>query len=265
MTCVAALRGNTWAEDRVYDSRNTPLVTALSAEPNPYIGIYTDADDRTEIEGRAIYMNTRALSLVLELGVASAETTTVDGQQITNVVIPYTDEGMEATLDILESQAIGCLFGNPRGEWTDLLKRFITRITRIPSHRGGSAERSIRWAARQLTFVCDTVFDFPPGSRPPAEHPIWQFIEMADGMSPSLGPAADIVRSMLSEEMPEWRQQQAYAGLTTEEIQMMGLGPLYIEGDEQPPKLHKVTLEDDETSPPTPRAVVTDEDPEETL
>jgi hypothetical protein len=38
-----------------------------------------------------------------------------------------------------------------------------SRFERVPSRRGGSAERGTRWAARQIIFVCDTIDDVPPG------------------------------------------------------------------------------------------------------
>ena len=73
MSAVAALRGSTWADDRVFDSDNTPLSQALTlnAAAKPYIVVYTDSDSRVDQNGTDVYGMTRELNLVLEIGVAS--------------------------------------------------------------------------------------------------------------------------------------------------------------------------------------------------
>jgi hypothetical protein len=78
MCAVAALRERTLAERRVFDSDNTPLADALAQEPEqakPYITVYTDEDIRPGVSGRDIYAAERNLSLVLEIGAASAVVT----------------------------------------------------------------------------------------------------------------------------------------------------------------------------------------------
>ena len=100
MCAVAALRERTLAEGRVFDSDNTPLADALAQEPEqakPYITVYTDEDTRPGVSGRDIYAAERNLSLVLEIGAASAVVTEKDGVILQ---IPATDAGLELAVDI---------------------------------------------------------------------------------------------------------------------------------------------------------------------
>lgn len=244
MCARAALTGATWAEDRVFESDNTPLVDQISADAKPYICIYTDEDNRIEITGREYYAGTRNLSLVFEFGVAGA--VNVDGSP--ELKIPQTDEGMECIVDILESQLMAVILGDPRNPWAELLRRFVLRIWRAPSHRGGSADGGTRWAARRVTLVCDVISDTPPGVvRDEDDDPVRDFIALARANSPSMGPAAEIVARILEgQAMPEWRQAQAWLTMTTEEIKRIGLAPLFIEGNEEPPPFNVVTVRDDD-------------------
>jgi hypothetical protein len=96
---VAALRDQTWAQARVYDSDMTPLADAvLGVAAAPYIVIYTDTDDLQPVRGVAEMYDgeNRNLSVVLEIGVASA-VRNAQGQ----IVIQFaaTDQGMEWAVD----------------------------------------------------------------------------------------------------------------------------------------------------------------------
>src|SRR5215204_4392876 len=89
-TAVAALRNVTWAEERIYDSSNTPLADALAQDQTkPFIVVYTDADTRN-VNGRFIDAD-RTISLVFEIGMATGILTQ---QGDRTFQIPATDEGM---------------------------------------------------------------------------------------------------------------------------------------------------------------------------
>ena len=70
---VAALRQKTWAEERVYDSNNAPLVDALTVgqDGKPYIVVFTDQDNMTDVTD-GVYGSVRQLDLTIEMGVACA-------------------------------------------------------------------------------------------------------------------------------------------------------------------------------------------------
>ena len=227
LTAVAALRGTTWADDRVFDSDNTPLSQALTLneEGKPYIVVYTDADNRTEVNGTDLYAIRRELNLVLEIGVASK----VEGETGTaQLKTPLTDEGMEIALDMIEDQALAALFGDPQNDWAELLKGFILTINRVSGQRGASSDRDRRWAARQLSIICDVLSDLPPGVPVPVDHPINQFAEVAK-LHPEaeMDHAAEICAAIATRKAaPKWEQIQATLGLRRIGLQAIGQAPL---------------------------------------
>lgn len=237
MCAVGALMNSTWAEGRVYDSDNTPLAEVLAGDTKPYIVVFTDDDLRPDVIGRDVFGATRNLTLILEFGVAAA----IDGA----VQIPATDAGMEATIDILETQAMAAMLEEPRNPWGELVRRMILRVVRMQSKRGGSAERGSRWAARQVTLVCDVISDPAPGEVMAEGHAVRDFVTLAEGMSPML-PAAQIIISLLNNSpAPEWRQIQAKLTLTKAGVQ--GIGEAPIIDDEIPSTAETITLEDENT------------------
>ena len=228
MTAVAALRGQTWADDRVFDSDNTPLAQALTlnAEAKPYIVVYTDADNRLEVDGTDLYSVRRELNLVLEIGVASAVKGT--GPNEVKIDIPLTDEGMEMALDMVENQVFAVLFGDPNNEWTELFKCFVMRIERVSGQRGASSDRDRRWAARQLSVICDTIADLPPGVPVQPEHPISLFQQVARRHPEAhMEHAADICEALIGRvAAPDWERVQATLGVRRLGLRAIGLAPL---------------------------------------
>jgi hypothetical protein len=268
-TCaVGALRDKTWAESRVYDSDLTPLAEAvLGTAAKPYIVIYTDADDRTpEGVGEMYNGRTRLLQLAIEIGVASA---IHDPDQSDNIVIKFSsaDEGMEWAVDIIESQAIAALYGDPHSDWGDLLKRFAPTVRRMPSRRGGQSEKGIKFAARRTVFVLSTIGDFAPGVVPVPGSPVWDFLRLCRA-SQALGVVdrASIVEQLLTQEAnADWRIAQAYLGLDTQSVKNINVDgiplpwgkkgieepverPVLDESDrrDEPPPLEEITLHDDD-------------------
>lgn len=242
---VAALRDESWAESRVYDSDMTPLAAAVQGtEAAPYIVVYTDTDDIVPVPGVAeIYDGgeSRKLNVVIEIGVASA---IANDDGVVKITFSPTDFGMELAVDIISYQALAALIGNPHSKWGELFKRFILKVQRMPSRRGGSTQGGIRYAARRITLVCSTVFDISPGIVPPEEHPVWDFLNLAADY-PEQGPRGDtlsdmarLIRSVLpTADMPTWRQAQSLLGLTKRGVRhlMVPGTPLPIPHIEEPP------------------------------
>jgi hypothetical protein len=109
-----------------------------------------------------------------------------------------------------------------------LLKSIVLRIDRVSGQRGASAERDRRWAARQLTFVCDTLADLPPGVPVPHDHPIQQFIEVSKN-NPEAGMdhASEICAALINRKpAPQWEQVQAALGVRRLGLRAIGLAPL---------------------------------------
>lgn len=247
MCAVAALKNRTWAENLVYDSDNTPLLDALQNVAKPYVTVFTDTDTSTEIFGRDVYTANRSLALVFEFGVASAVVVDNKGLELR---IPQTDQAMEALVDILESQILSAVVSDPYSPFGELLRRMINRFTRIPSIRGGSEQQGTRWAARKLTLMCDTISSPAPGVALDANHPVRDFITMAKSQTYAalgMAEAATLIEQILEgSPSPDWRQGQAWLGLTLEGIQGTAIVPL-PEGDEEATLLEDVTVEADPT------------------
>ena len=134
---------------------------------------------------------------------------------------------MEIALDMVEDQALSSLFGNPKNPWAELLKGFVIRVVRMSGQRG-AAERDRRWAARQLSIVCDTQCDLPPGVPIPANHPIRKFIEVAKANPDAhMEHAAEICEALVSRTpAPGWEQLQAWLGVRRIGLRAIGKAPL---------------------------------------
>jgi hypothetical protein len=264
MSAVAALRGQTWADKRVFDSDNTPLSQALmlNDEAKPYIVVYTDVDNRSENNGTDLQAMRRELSLTLEIGVASK----VEGKTgETQLKIPLTDEGMEIALDMVEAQALSALFGDPQSDWAELLKTFVMSVERVGGQRGASADRDRRWAARQVSIICDVVSDIPHGVPYPDDHPVRMFIEVSDKHPEAeMDHAAEICAALINQrESPQWEQVQATLGARRLGLRAIGLAPLAsgivpmatVFGDDltdakgEAPVLRKITHDDMDMEP----------------
>jgi hypothetical protein len=258
--CVGALRDQTWAQERVFDSDLTPLATAVFGGPaKPYVVIYTDQDDLNPVDGVGeVYSgNNRTLSIAIEIGVASAVRNAKG-----DIVIKFaaTDSGMEWACDVTAAQCIAALVGDPKSQWGELFKRMITQIRRIPSRRGGMSSQGVRFAARRLVFQVQPMWDFVPGQVPSPVHPVWDFIALARAQPVinQVDVAGIIENLMVKDASPDWRIAQAQLGMSQDSVETLNVGiPLpepYTDptepGDEFPPPLTEVeVVGSDETAP----------------
>jgi hypothetical protein len=241
-TTVAALRDQTWAEDRVYDSDLTPLATAVFGGPaKPYIVCYTDQDDVSPVLGIGeVYSGeNRSLSIAVEIGVAGAVRSS-PGDPLSPIVLQFaaTDMGMEWACDVTSAQVLSALTGSATSAWGELFKRMTTRIRRLPTRRGGMAQQGVRFAARRIIFVVQPIYDFVPGIVPAPTHPVWEFIRLTRA-SPAIGEVdvASVVENLMTTNpIPDWRAIQGMLGLTRAGVEALNAGiPLPWPGVEEPP------------------------------
>jgi hypothetical protein len=217
---------------RVYDSDNTPLLDALKEiSSGPYIVVFTDDDTASNISGHDISMADRAISIVLEVGIASrVELPGADGSPPQPALeLPATDEAMEIVIDIVEMQAKRALWQDTTNAWGDLLKEIVLGIRRVPSMRGAQADKGTRYAARQTTFIAENVIADPiPGMTLEAYHPVTKFLALArSDVNAAIATAADIIeRALLTDPTANWRQAQSWLGLTEQAARAMGIAPL---------------------------------------
>lgn len=231
-TCaVAAIRQMTFAGAQVFDSNNTPFVDAVSGNATaPYVTVYTDADDRmpSKIDsnsGRQITSGDgRMLSLVIEMAVASAVKDTNTGNMI--IQLAATDPGMEAAIDILETQVNRALFSGVGNAFGNCLRRIVMNIQKMPSRRGGQAASGVRFAARRTTFVCSTIDDIMPGSQLPDNHVVYEFIDLCNRSgSADFGDMAAVIQAALQDAPPMvvWEEAQARLGLSTWQTRILAV------------------------------------------
>lgn len=224
LATVAALRDRTWCETRVLDSDNSPLAEALMVANAPYIVVYSDDDDRENIEGFDLAGTKRGLLLVIEFAIAGAINPTEGG---TTIRIPATDAAFELALDVIETQITNALLHDPTSAWGEMWRELAVNTDKVSSKRGGSAEQGARWAARQLLLLIDTDADPPAGVLVREDHPIRKFIAMARAAPElNIAGAVDIIEAALpTVEAPTWRQAQAWLGLTEGAVRGIGLAP----------------------------------------
>ena len=248
----------------------TPLAAAvLGKEAKPYICVYTDNDDYSSVLGKAELYDPRMrrLQLCCEIGVASA---VHDPAPTGPIVIRFaaTDQGMEWACDLIESQTLAALIGDPHSDWGNLFKRFCFRVSRLTRRRGGQAQTGIRYAARRVVFVCEPMmYDFVPGTVPDPKNPIWDFINLAAVSPVGEVDIAGLVKQFVNattQNAPDWRIAQAMLGFASDEARegMVVTGsplpfpqeespPLdYSDLNEYPPLLTKLTFDPDVTMTP---------------
>lgn len=227
LSAVAAMRHKTWAHERVYDSDMTPLSDSLKIgeKPKPYIVVFTDADNRDNVQETSIHLAQRSMTLSIEIAVASAVQAD-DGKGL-SIQLPHTDQAVEFAVDITETQALNALT-DPENPWAEILRRLITRIVAVPSARGGRAERGSRWAARQVTIRCDTVCDAPAGVLPAVDSAIRDWIVLAKACpDKGISEPAEVIEKLLDSKdvYPGWEAMQAWLHVSRPTLRRIGLGP----------------------------------------
>jgi len=131
----------TMAQDRVYDSRQDPLIHARGQSSLPCICVYTDSTQRTPVnQGHAPFTGT--IELILEMSLGGV------GESI------ETDSELEGRLDDFEEQAIEALFGVAIEGAMSFAKTY-KRIHKIDSLRLANSEHASRLAMRDLAILLE--------------------------------------------------------------------------------------------------------------
>lgn len=169
---VEALKGNTHFGDNVLDSEITALDVAGDTElrtkqDQPFIAVYTDESiaDRHARNGQDTDLDVMALhragvtDLVIEIGLTAAMTEIDEQGQSTIIGIgfPATDANMEATLDMVAAQIMAVLT-DPQNGWSELFRRFRSRLIGVARRRTSNAENT-RIAAHQIVITLDLIPD----------------------------------------------------------------------------------------------------------
>ncbi|RWX72587.1 hypothetical protein [Mesorhizobium sp. M2A.F.Ca.ET.039.01.1.1] len=225
---VKALENATLAAGRVFDSAIDPIDQKIAEEAVPVLIVYTDDDVRT-VTGRDLINATRQLDLVVESAVASKVTYTQGDDQVEAIEIPFTDAGLELTLNFMDRQIARALLSD-QGPWAALWRRIVLQPSKITSKRGGSSEKGVRFAARQMTITAETLSE--PGFGAQATEFWADFLAALESdADPALHKLAAMIRAEIeTPTLPAWRQAIAELGVNPSTAQAIGIAPL-PEGD----------------------------------
>lgn len=164
LATIRAIKGRTFAEDRVFDSAIHPVDLVAVEHSQPVVIVTTDDDDVT-VEGRDLMAADHRLELVIEVAVASKLTVDGDGDPKAVMTIPATDAGLEATLNLIGWQVLRALTADG-GEWGDLWRQLVMRVHEIQCRRGADETNGVRFAARQYILKVDHIAEPSPGMDP---------------------------------------------------------------------------------------------------
>lgn len=243
IAAIETLRGVTLAEGRVYDSSTTPLDAAIKQQPLPFIVVTTDTDER-EITGKDLSNGDAQLELVIEVAIASRVTVRVgDDQDEDQIVIPNTDEGLEITLDLIETQIVNALTHH-RTPWANVFSALVPRMLRRLSRRGGSAEDGSRFAARQIVLTIAPIAD-PTVGQPIPMGGSWAKFFAAIDADPDLSHLSPLLRFHIAgDEVPTWEQISRLMGISAETVAALGVAPIVINDDGSAPIVTEIVVDD---------------------
>ncbi len=236
VAAVKAITGRTLAGPRVADSAIEPIDVAVGEVRLPLVTVTTD-DDTIDTHGRDAWSGRRDLDLVIEMAVA---TEVKDG----GFTIPQTDAGFEWTLDIMEHQIERALFdeGTP---WGAVFMMLVPRIHKRVSRRGASAERGVRFAARQLVLTVDVIATPEQGAEVDPGTGYGRLLALM-AEDPELVKFGELLRGLIEQpQRPGWKRAAEAAGLTRESAEAIGIAPLDPTEQGEPPILERAEIDGD--------------------
>jgi len=223
LATIRALQGRTWAENRVYDSKIDTIDAIALNETAPVIIVTTD-DNETDVVGRDVFSGDHKLELVIEVAVWTKVAREKQGEVL---IVPATDAGLEISLNMICYQIMRALAGDG-GEWGDLWRTIVTRISKVTSRRGADETNGIRYAARQLILTVDHIAEPLPGQMP-AEGDAWHRILSMLKEDAEFEAVGKIIEGEIeSVDLMPWQQVRASLGLADDEATWIGNRPVKI-------------------------------------
>lgn len=224
--CAAeALRGKTFAEERVYDSSVNALDEFLKDQSSPFIVVSTDEADI----GPDVFdvCQVDKVDLVLDLGVG-AKVTANNGD--VSFVIPHTDAGTEMAVNILTRQVLRELFEpNSGGDFGKIFRKVASKPSKISVRRGAGAENGVRFSAAQLIISLAPLQE-PAFGREPA-NVFLDFIQLLRDHPVHNRIADAIATAFAGEAIPDWKATASALGISDETADAIGIYSLGGQGD----------------------------------
>lgn len=245
-TCLKrALIGRTQAEERVYDSKVTPIAEIVEGDRRPIIVVATD-DDQVMSPSWALDADARELDVVVEMVVADAVRVEVQTPQGTiealDLQLPHTDAGLEFTLDLMQRRIERAL-AEPGEPWAELFRQFSGEPTKKLKRRGGDTQKGVKYAARQLVFTVKPRAEPAYGQAP---NVLWtRFLDQMR-TDAELAPLAEAVSAeIVGKALPSWRVLQAALGWTDGAVRNLGPAPVDPAETGEAPVLTQASLDAD--------------------
>lgn len=225
---IHALKGRTFAEDRVFDSKINPVNLVAKSEARPVIIVTTD-DDNVDITGKDLRAGDHKLELVIEIAVTQNISVEVAKDQTTEVLtIPATDAGLEATVGLLGWQIAKALSADG-GEWGDLWRVIVTNVHTVSSRRGADDENGVRYAARQYIYSLDHIHEPTPGE-PIDPGSGWGRVIAMFKADPELANLGKLIEAEITKgEYLPWEIARGQLGVANDVAEIIGTTPIGID------------------------------------
>lgn len=225
---IRALKGRTFAEDRVFDSKINPVNLVAKNETKPVIIVTTD-DDNIDITGKDLRAGDHKLELVIEIAVTQKVEVEIDNGQTTEVVtIPSSDAGLEATVGLIGWQIAKALSADG-GVWGDIWRVLVTNVHSISSRRGADDKNGVRYAARQYIYSLDHVNEPTPGEQL-GDGDIWKRVLDTMKGDHELSGLAKLIEAEISggDYLP-WEIARGELGVANDVAEIIGTKPVKID------------------------------------
>lgn len=244
MTVARALRGKTWAQDRVFEQPVNPLSFALAeGDGRPMLAIYTE-HTTGKPRGLELQHGIQDLCLKIVAYVPPVVRVIEDGREVA-----FNSDSAGLVLNLIQRQVASHLqVGNT--PWVQLFRKLTARGTeRKVRYLLIEFEDGVRLPSAELSIDLDCAPEPQIGA--PVSG-IWLTLdtllreEGEDGL-------ADLLKASIetTEVLPEWAWLQAQLNLSDEAYLATGLAPLAVADNGQPPVLTDADIETTiQVSPP---------------
>jgi hypothetical protein len=245
---VRAIRGRTWALDRVFDSPSTPADIRTETEREPFIAVFVDNADYEVGDFPGIMLPRNAdIQLVIECGVASPQRFTDEGDPVeldvpdprgtfTVTQLNATDAGLEAQIGFLTRQALQALLStSDSNPWSELWHHYTAhQLAKIDYRRGGPATTeqttAVRYASRITCLHFSTLLAEPPRGADLNDYPFWSgaiAAFKADEEYAELGQLLEMHIINPTGPLPDWRLAQKLMNLPKVAVRAIGIAPIH--------------------------------------
>lgn len=249
LAAVETVRGKTDFGDGVFDSRigvfdDAGQIVDAAARQKPFIAIYSDAarEQGEDLDVRFLNAN-GATELLFEMGLAQSMSVTDPDtdEQVMITGVPVTDAAMEFQLDLVARQITDALT-DPSDEWAEIFRGLVYRVAKIERARTSSADGT-RVAAQQIKLTVELIEDPVRGEPLDEDAPFARLLAKLETMPAPYPIYAAMMRAQIEGENKPWETVQRRLGLTRDELQALGLGPIAGDVERSTPPLEVGTIE----------------------